>query len=281
MLFVLLGCATWFDKGTACEHQAVYTWSDDLLTHVLQGEGEGTFDYDPIDKPRERISGNYDFESGDFWWDEDFDGDYFLSSIEVEGYGTAFHNGDLDLLYTETTVDVLDEEVVTDYRVLREGCDVNIASWDHKDEEIEDAFVQEGEYTSDDLLEWEASDQGVSYIGTLEDDLTRTLSIELDDGSYEAWTESDPDGTSTGGWIGECGDGLVCEVEQKVDFDGSVTETWKVLQDGDPYATGEAEYDYDGSGELELDYGSVLCTYTYKSSGKCTYSCDDGSEGDC
>ncbi len=281
MLLLLLGCATWFDKGTSCDYKAIYTWSDDVLAHVLTGEGDGSFDYDPIDDPRDRLAGSYDVSSGDFSWEVWYDDDYFMVDTRVEGYGTAYHNGDLDLAYTQTDVDVLEETVETGYRVIRDGCSAEIATWDAEDSSIEDAFVQTGEYESDGLFVWQAEVDGFLYTGTIDDDLRRTLEIVGDAENYEAWEDHDPSGTSESGWEGQCGDDLKCIVDRKTAFDGSYEEEWKIRSDGEDYGSGEGEFDYDGSGKITYKFDETECVYTFKSSGKCNYECDDGSEGAC
>ena len=43
-------------------------WTGGLTYHILQGRGDGTFDYVPEQSHIDLVDGFYDLEEGDFWW---------------------------------------------------------------------------------------------------------------------------------------------------------------------------------------------------------------------
>ncbi len=283
MIFALtlLGCTTWIDQEPACE-QDVYYWSDDLLAHVLTGDGSGEFDYDPEDEPRTGIRGDYDPADGDFAWRESFDDGYFLDEAQVDGFGTAYHNGNLDLLFTRTVTDILEDTWSTVYRVQRSGCAMTIATWDADAGSVDDALVMQGVYADESVWEWEAEVTGASYRGSLRKNLLRTEQIEADDGSYWYFTTAKPDGETTTEFTSSCGDNLYCEGGYTQHFDGSRDESYEAFDGDELVATVEGEYDYDGSGTQTVSYvGGDECTFAYDADGECTYECSDGTDGSC
>jgi hypothetical protein len=274
----LLGCTTWIDQEPACD-QDVYYWSDDALAHVLTGDGSGEFEYDPEDEPRTAITGAYDPATGDFEWEEEYDSEYYIKDAEVEGFGTLYHSGNLDLLYTRTVTDMLDEVVSTVFRVQRNGCNMTIASWDAEGD-VDDAFVRTGTYEDEEVWEWEADYPGYSWRGSMRKTLLRTEQIEADDGSYWSFTSTKPDGETTQEWTGACGD-YYCEGEATRFYGGRLNESYEAFDGDESVYTFQGAYDYAGNGEARVDYdGGPSCELTYEE-WECTYECDDGTDGDC
>lgn len=74
-------------------------WGGGLTHHVLQGRGDGLFDYEPENPLIERIEGQYDLESGDFHWTATHAEGGFRLEEEAEGYGTLWRDGDLEVIY--------------------------------------------------------------------------------------------------------------------------------------------------------------------------------------
>ncbi|MDP2307850.1 MAG: hypothetical protein Q8P18_17625 [Pseudomonadota bacterium] len=276
----LLGCSAWIDQEPACD-QDIYYWSDDLLAFVLTGDGSGDFEFDPEDTPRTEVAGSYDPDNGDSEWVAKYDADYYIRRTEAEGFGTVFHNGNLDLLFTETVTDMLGDVFETDYRVQRTGCDMTIASWDSSGN-VDDAFVMAGSYSEDSVWSWEADFPGYSYTGSLRQNLNRTSLIEAEDGSYWAFTTAKPDGETTQDWTGDCGDGLTCEGTSTRHFDGTLESSLTAFDGEDEYAESVGSFEYDGSGVETITYvGGATCDFTYQADGDCEYECDDGEDGDC
>lgn len=282
MIFALtlLGCSAWIDQEPACD-QDIYYWSDDLLAHILTGDGSGEFEYDPEDTPRTNLMGIYDPEDGDFAWVSSFDQGYYLRKSEVRGFGTAFHDGDLDLLFTDVVTDMLGDVVTTNYRVQRTGCDMTVATWP-EDYDIEDGVVMEGSYRGGSAWEWEVDLDGYSYTGELRDDLTRTSVIEGEDDEYLFETIAGPDGESASEFGIPCGDGYFCEGTAARRFDGSTEEAYRIYLDGDRYANVSSELDYSGAGVVVYEFeDGPTCEYTYDDDGDCEYECDDDTDGRC
>lgn len=279
LALTLLGCSTWIDQEPSCD-QDVYYWSDDLLAHLLTGDGSGAFAYDPEDAPRTSIEGEYDPSDGDFEWVEKYDRGYYIARAEVEGFGTVYHNGNLDLLFTRTVTDMLGDVFATTYRVQRFECDMTVAMW-AADGDVEDAFVTSGSYADEAVWEWEADYPGYDWRGGLRKNLSRSERIESDDGSFYSFTTSKPDGETESDFISPCGD-YSCEGTEVRRFDGSLEQDYTYYDGGDAIATAEGRYEYDGSGTLTIDIpGQGSCVYAYDDEGDCTYECDDGDAGRC
>lgn len=276
----LLGCSAWIDQEPACD-QDVYHWSDDALAFVLTGDGSGEFAFDPLDAPRTDVSGSYDPISGDLEWVAKYDAEFYIRRTEAEGFGTVYHNGDLDLLYTETVTDMLGDVFETDYRVQRTGCDMTIASW-ATEGSVDDALVMVGSYSEDSVWSWEVDYPGYSYTGSLRQNLNRTTLVDAEDGSYWAFTTAMPDGETTQEWSGDCGEGITCEGTNTRHFDGRLDTTLTAFEGNDLYFKSVGSFEYDGSGVETIEYmGGAVCELTYEADGACEYECDDGEDGAC
>lgn len=279
-LLVLVGCSSWIDQPPACELD-VYEWSDDLLAHILQGKGGGGFAYDPVDVPRQNIGGSYDVETGDFSWSVDYVNDYWLVGTAVEGYGTAYHDGDLDILFTETHEDVLDDSWTTTWRVKREGCNMTMEGIA---EGASSGLVREGRYQDDDSYSWSAEDNNYTYSGGMRRNLSRTVGIEAKDGSYSEYGTYKPEGDADIAWSGECYDtGYSCEATQHQRFDGGYDGDTTIFDNrGDEFARIREDYAYDGSGTSHWVFSDgTECDVNVDTDDNCTYSCSDGSDGRC
>lgn len=280
LLVALLGCASgWIDQEPACDANP-YEWADDLLTHILNGDEEGGFDYDPVDTPRAGISGSYDVSSGDFAWDVSYVQESYLVSQAVVGDGTVYHNGDLDLEAVITTTDVLDNVGITSSRFIREGCGSSSWSWG-EDQTADDAIEITGVYKAE-VYVWTAADDTWSYDGSLTSDLTETSHYLALDDSFEQTNVSFPDGTATQDIVGDesCSDGYGCDGHWDFAIDGSYTFSYDLLDGQDVYCTVTGEYDYAGDGTGHYDCDDYQCDLETVD-GACTYSCDNGQKGDC
>lgn len=291
VLTALLGCSSlfgsapakvWIDTTPACTY-AVQGWSDDLLGYIASGDGSGSFDFDPEDEPRTALSGAYDPADGAFDWQVNFDGDYFLDRVDVEGEGTVYHDGDLDLLWTSTTRDVLDQVFTSHERRVREGCDVTWVTWD---DGAEDAALRfDGRYQDDATFEWTADYPGYDWRGSIWSDASSQDIIEAEDGSYDYRTDTFADGTQETGFAVDCYDGLRCKGEGERDFDGTSSQSFDVYDGADVVAHIEAEFGYDGDGTQVIAYtdgDTVSCTFDVSDDlSSCSYRCDDGSRGQC
>jgi hypothetical protein len=282
VLISLFGCSAWIDQEPACD-QDVYAWSDDLLAYVLTGDGSGEFDLEPEDDYRDAIEGDYSPNTGDFAWETDYASGYYLVRQAVTGFGTVYHNGDLDLLYTSTITDMLGDSWANKYRVQRSGCDMTIGAWD-AEADIETAAIQEGSYADDSVWSWAVAGSGFSWTGSLRDDLTRTQIYELDDGSAWSLTSAQADGTTNLQSNFACDD-YYCEQVATRGFDGGFDGTLDVYDGDDLYYDSAYNYNYDGSGvetqTYYVDGDEVVCEFTIEANGACEYDCDNGEGGDC
>ncbi|GDX79632.1 hypothetical protein LBMAG42_14430 [Deltaproteobacteria bacterium] len=282
MLLFLLACEslapTWIDQTPACDEEP-YDWSDDLLSYVKSGPGDGSFDLDPLGEARTSIEGKYGTGDGSFAYRVSYGQDYWKLGAEVtDGVGTAWHNGDLDVEYLTTTTDRLDDESTTATRVLRQGCKQDWWTWNpDEDEPVYQAFS--GTY-DDGLFSWEAEYEGGSWVGTLAPDSTRTIDIETDleqhhyvfavDGTSEREFEID-DATYT------------YEGDEETAWNGDISRSYKIREDGDTVCSVEEEFDYDGDGTAHYECGGddFDCEYSVKDNGDCSYECTNGDSGKC
>lgn len=283
VLTVLAGCSSWIDQEPACEYD-VYDWSDDVLSHILAGDGSGAFDFDPDDVPRKSLKGEYDPATGDYAWSEAYADDYWLVKAEITGFGTAFHNGNLDVKHTASYIDILANAWAKEWRVQRTGCDVTSSSWPEGDETS--ALTISGSYDSDDSFTWSADVPGYStFKGGMRRNLSRTQTVEAEDGSWSSYTESKPEGYSDTEFTQSCGTGYTCEGTWRDRFDGGSDGSGHAVDDGSGEKVVDFSWDYayNGDGEYVETYtDGTSCTYTYTESGQsCSLACSDGSTGRC
>lgn len=279
---LLVGCSSWIDQPPACSYDC-YDWSDDLLAHILTGPGDGSFDYDPVDVPRQRIAGDYKLGSGEFYWDVTYAEAYYVDSTHVDGYGTAYHNGNLDILYSETSIDMLGDEFVTWNRVVRDGCAMRIQTWSEDDQS--DLIDAVGEYDSDDSYHWSYEIDGYEYSGGFRRNLSRTWNVSNEDNTYVVAYTYKPDGTGEGDLEYPCqlgGDPYSCRDAQKLRFDGGTEGTLEVADGADVYVAIDYDYAYDGEGSEHWEFSDgTTCDLDVGADGSCQYACSDGSNGDC
>jgi hypothetical protein len=276
---LMLGCTSWIDQEPSCD-QDIYSWSDDLLAFVLTGDGSGEFDFDPDDTPRTSVSGEYSPSDGDFDWKFKYDEDFYLKTAKAVGFGTVFHDGDLDLLWTETVTDMLDVATETTYRVQRDECDMTIATWDASGT-ADDAFVMAGSYDDGEVWSWTSEGSGYTAQGALRQNLSRTTQFEYTDGRWK-FANAKPDGETDLEYTGEWIDGYYCEGTSTLHFEGD-TEGEMYVYEGDTleiYIT--SDHEWDGSGVEHQEYRDGLeCDFTTDSGGDCSYECTDGQNGSC
>ncbi len=281
MLFLVVGaCTSWIDQKPSCKLD-VYEWADDLTAHILTGPGDGSFDYDPVDTPRDTLSGKYKLQSGDFTWETGYVADYWLRAASVSGYGTAYHNGDLDVRYTTAYTDTLGETWSTESRTFREGCNVVAQTWTEGDEE--NLMEQVGAFDSEDSYHWSMEVAGYSFQGGQRRNLSYTWNQDADNGTYSESYEWSPTGKGEGVWSGECYDtGCTCDASYVNRFDGGQEQSIEILCDGAHFADFSSDYDYEGAGTAHYVYDDgTTCDLEVQADGACRYTCSDDSSGRC
>jgi hypothetical protein len=289
VLLLLAGCelfgggaadGAWIDQTPACDADP-YAWSDDLLSFVLAGPGNGTFEFDPDDLPRTGIDGAYSAQNGTFGYSVSFDEDYFLHSAETDGgVGTAWHNGDLDIEYTWIVTDKRDEVTKTGVRVERQGCDQTEWTWDATSEapiytELSGTWTEGG-------FEWSIASDEATWTGERRPDLGESQSYEANNGNDTETIESSPDGTVDREWtIKERAS--TYEGTDHTNFDGSWERSYKIVINGETYCRVDGAYEYSGDGTEDWDCGDTeySCEIDQKDDGSCTRSCDNGQDGAC
>lgn len=254
----------------------------DLTSHLVEGPGDGTFDYDPTGEFATRIDGSYDLSTGDFVYETEYDADAWMKKAEVEGYGFAKENGDLDVRYTSVRTDVHDEATTLEVRLEREACHQTVRYFD-ADSGVE--VVEEGDYTAEGYVYTRNTpvdgedDQVVE--GVLHEDLTWEDALEwsTDDLDYAFEREGDADGYSISSWE---------QHEADWDYEGT-TENFldgsrREHMEGDG-ADGSSfvqdwEVDFDGNGDGTYEAGDVECDLEFDE-WACTYDCGRYGTGEC
>lgn len=122
----LPGCVRVFalrkEADRTCEHDFL-AYTGGLTFHVLQGNGDGGFDYAPEAAHVDRIAGELDLGTGAFAWDVSYGSGVRVVDHVEEGVGTIWRDGDLDLVWTEGGERTDGRSVSTGVRTLRLGCD--------------------------------------------------------------------------------------------------------------------------------------------------------------
>lgn len=284
-LLTLLACSpgktggeAYFDDW-ACEHE-VWDWYADPVQAVLEADDDGEFSYDPPGDVVTDRTGAYDFESGDLSWVSSYVDGYYGVSGEVEGYGTIYADGDLDLLYRSVFTDVLDEVSHTRVRVERSGCSATTKTWDIEAEDdlattpADEPFEWSLEIVSDTRVErsaaWQDGGEDWTAQGSTTSDLVSELSYGTTDGDVLVETVDYPDGTGT-----------TYQEVHETDYDAFYTADEYL--DGGRSIFSEA-YDLSGDKTQECAYD---LSYAGVGAGECTFwtsqgvlSCDIAIDGE-
>lgn len=267
------------DKNRSCPVDFV-AWDGGLTLSLTMGDGSGTFDYDPPGF-ESRLAGSYDLQTGDFGWETSYPAAHWRTSSEVQGFGYAAPNGDLDLEGSVTTTDVLDDEVEIEFRIERVGCEVTERA---REPDGTMLTVLEGTYVAEGLqytrvhpnAEW--ADSPV-YEGIRRPDQTFTETVEVDEDGwhYESEENGDGEGYSRTDWAQSQDYDIEGYDEQFID--GRYHRYYDYSGPDGDYSW-DMEVDYEGDGEGIYDAGDYQCDLTYED-WICTYDCGGGSTGDC
>lgn len=239
------------EKKLTCSER-FHTWGGGLVTHVNQGDGDGSFDYQPLDPRIDRIFGLYDLDSGGFYWDEDFVDGSQVRNRRIDGRGTIWNDGDLDVEYDVVADMPGDLEAAYYVREQRLGCDMT--RWVESD--------IDGQPDPTDIVEGTFTDGGFEYLhrfalwgleveaeGRLEADSTYEEELSYDEGgvTFDWYEERDDDGT------------VLREFDESIDGI-TLQGFWERQLDGDL----EVVYDYSAPGRAREEW---------------TYDLDDGGDG--
>jgi hypothetical protein len=300
---VLAGCGlplvcpkdphSWYDQDNA-----TYT-----LLNARFDSQKGSWDFDPIGKANSRRKGSYNLNTGDLAWVDSFDEDYWLIERKVDGYGTIYDNGNLDLLVKVTWKDILEDTWAQLLRIERTRCDASITRYEFDpDWTVDHAPAADGQigYWSEELR----SDTKVTQYGevvgggtTTVHDVTCTQGVQRKDswdydGGVATGTRTDKyDGTGTEDWAqyaANSGADYDFIGTRDYYFDGSWLDEYGLYTPGTAVLRGEWSilYQYDGAGSgTYTGYSGgnpdLNCDVTITAAGRCTASCDDGQDYDC
>jgi hypothetical protein len=243
-----------------------HPWGGGLVTHVAQGRGDGRFDYDPPGGVLDRISGEMNLRTGEFFWVEDYADDSYRADNTVEGYGTIWRDGDLDVRYDMlATTDEGDEFDYT-VREQRLGCDMERWIEENIDDVPDPTEVWDGTFT-DDGFEYEHRFGRYGEVMVAEG---RTES----DGSYEESLRFEEGGDLIH-WDEEGdGEGVVRrEFDERLDF--QLTGSWERQKNGDlevafefkaqsgPLQTWSYDVSERGNGTGRLQIGGSECDLSF------------------
>ena len=286
---VIAGCGSdgFKIRKASCDNK-FFDWAPGLTHHILQGDGDGDFDYDPTGDALARVWGSYDLNTGDFSWEVATAQNHYLRSRVIEGYGYADMNGDLDIVGTTVTTDVLDDSWESQFRIQRNGCEM--------DERIR--FESDGE-TYEQVETGTFGSEGYEYTQSTDyEDYIRTVTGELrPDLSYSETAEVSVSGYSRIAEIegshatGESREDFVTEDSQGdapysldgfIDrfIDGGRHVAYDVSSPGTDTGTWDYEIDYEGNGSGTYSEPSFSCDLTFTNF-ECSYDCGGSSTGNC
>lgn len=258
-------------------------WTGGLTYHLLQGSGDGSFSYDPEGDVEREISGEYDLSTGDFEWDVTYAPAHYRTSTQVDGYGYANTNGDLDVLYTVVDTDVLGASRSTEIRTIREGCEVDQlrrvdgAGYDI----VHSGTYAAGLYVYEDTVE--VGSYSYALEGSLRSDHTLEADLEQTDSDYEYTGQRTADlleGSSRTDWEHRVlAEDLIYAGYDETWMDGREHRHYSVDYEGDTI-TWDYTVDYRGNGTGTYSQSGLQCDMTYQS-WSCTMECSNGNTYEC
>jgi hypothetical protein len=301
---LLSACGGGFvESSPRCNHD-VFDWFGGLVMHLDQGE-DFKFNYDPRYGNVDKIVGGYTTENTntDFYWYTTFSNGFYLRRSTTQGIGTAYVNGDLDVLLVEDVEDSLNDSWRNVLREERGGCvgrmtsfstEVGDMDWSALQNQVNDAStVLDYTIVSPDRVEYsriyepsksekwvrvgawnsEYEDRYAETWESSQQEGTREVVIRADGTSVEEFWE---EYTSNSGKEERIGtrEGRFSGAEHSEYTQGPVGKKpdWDIVSD----------MGYDGAGSATWTHKSgTVCELNIKANGKCSYTCDDGTKGDC
>ncbi|TVQ90991.1 MAG: hypothetical protein EA397_10880 [Deltaproteobacteria bacterium] len=255
-----------------------------LTFHLLQNSDYGVFEYQPEGASLVRIEGEYDFETGDFSWVETGSATSWIRRVEVEGYGYAAQNGDLDIIGERILTDELDEVEHQQFRIEREGCGVErrvrLGSGAFAREMVETGVFRTEGYTYN--QETDLGDAIYKVSGTRLADQTFTEELELEQGDYvldATRTGSVADGTSVRTFSETFEGGATRSGTNTFSTDGSSSFSFTQTTSAGT-TVWDYTVDYEGNGSGTVTGSNLECDLTFEQ-GNCTYLCSGGQRGAC
>ena len=304
-VLLLSGCGGGFvDNNPRCTHD-VFDWFGGLVQHLDQGE-DFKFNYNPGAGNVDKIIGGYVTENTntDFYWYTTYANGFYLSKSTTQGIGTAYVNGDVDVLLVEDVEDTLGDSWRRVVREERGGCTGRVTSYlTSETGELDWPSIQGEINNSPTVIDYSiVSGERVEYTRTYEPSKSEKWvrvgfwNAALENQYSETWEYGDEEGTnevtvradgtsivefwrsypSNSGTMERIGstDGLFSGGTHSEFTQGPVDKEpdWDIVSD----------QEYDGSGSAVWTHKSgTVCDLDFESDGDCSYKCDDGSKGDC
>ncbi|NOY26252.1 MAG: hypothetical protein GXP62_10310 [Oligoflexia bacterium] len=278
----------------SCQYQP-WDWYGDTVQAALAADPDGAFDFDPPSELLTNRQGTYGFETGDLSWTSSYTDGYYGVQGALDGYGTIYGNGDVDLLYKTTFEDVLGETTARRVRAERQGCTSTSKSWDiGVDDDIEtvpseDPFIWSTEIVADDRVEAHAeqtnSDGDWTYDRVFSSDLstTTTFSTAAGDVSGETTFYSNGEGEATQTWLSSDYD-YDYQISYYIDGSRSILNTSYDAGTTNQYSQCDYTLYYDGTGDgnctYALDSGTISCDLSITETA-CTLDCGSDGTYDC
>jgi hypothetical protein len=286
-----------------------HSWYDDenatyTLLHGDFSSANAKFDFDPKGDPIKRRKGSYNLNSGDLAWVDSYKDAHWLIERQVEGYGTIYDNGNIDLLAKVTWTDVLEQTWAELLRIERYRCEGNITryafdpEWGVDQAPSSNAFTEywASEIKSDAKVtlygEYSSGGDKMVIDRTCTEKTRQKDEWSFGDGAYVGTTTRKYDGTGDRHWE-QYGSYYNSDYDYIGDdeyyFDGSTLQEYGVYQAGTSTLTGfwSLLHQYDGSatgtytGYNAAGNPSLNCDITMTANGSCSAACDDGQTYDC
>lgn len=284
---LLVGCSTTEfvgDAPKACS--ADFTgWGGGLTTNILQGDGSGTFDFDPPGDVESRTHGEYNLENGDFWWVTEYASDDYRTRLFWDGYGTAWTDGDLDIVAEVEILYANDEVNLTRVYERRLGCDVDrrVVTADENEDliEVESGIFSDGQYDYE--RTYREDDLTLTVNGNWFDDQYRLEELDsYQNGTYRlSYTEqSDSSGLVRRDFV-ERWTGAGSRTDGFWELPTTGVRNYNYTVSGE-FSDRKFKYevDLDGNGDGTVKIAGETCDVKVKKH-KCTYTCDDSDQQQC
>jgi hypothetical protein len=284
LIFALLGCQQVFEVEEPTCGENLLSWKGGLTTHVMNGEGDGTFSYDPDSPLISKMSGEYGLEDGDFSTDATYIDGYFKTSETSSGFGYLWTDGDYDLT-SDVTVSFIDESSETySLRQERWGCEtLDRAQAVDADGETVVLWTEAGLFDGgfyNYTRSWMEGGLAFSAVGVMGSDHSYSEEVAYERKNYSmTWTQSgatdgsvERDFTENYGWTR---DGSL-----EILPDG--TETWDFTISGfGKKQNWNWTVDFAGNGEGTVSWGSDSCELKFTEGSCRRKKCTSGSNGAC
>lgn len=286
-----------------CNHD-VFDWFGGLVMHLDQGD-DFKFNYAPPYGNVEKVVGGYVTENTntDFYWYTTYANGFYLRKSTTQGIGTAYVNGDVDLLLVEDVEDALDNTWRNVVREERGGCSGRMTSYTADVGDLDWADIQTQINKASTVLNYTiVSPDRVDYTriyapsngkkwtrvgawdSALEDRYEETWENGEEEGRNEVVIQNDGKSIETFWHTYASNSGMQERIgTTQGHFSGAEhSEFTQGPVDKKPDWDIVSDLEYDGSGSATWTHKSgTVCELNFKASGKCSYTCDDGTQGDC